>query len=146
MVKQYIYTHHVIDRLKERFDFNWEWDNRYEVYKQLDVILNDSKEDRSYLNNTKFLLYLRDLYGYDEQYEFMANAEYNLLFVAIRERGKKVVKTCWPLNSSQFNCRKQYKKKDDHKRYTPRSKKKRRVLNELEAIEEYIEGDLHGNL
>ena len=146
MVKTYIYTHHVIDRLKERFDFNWEWDNRYEVYKQLDMILNDSKEDRSYLNNTKFLLYLRDLYGYDEQYEFIANAEYNLLFVVIRERGKKVVKTCWPLNSSQFNCRKQYKKKDDHKRYTPRSKKKRRVLNELEAIEEYAEGDLHGNL
>jgi len=80
------------------------------------------------------------------KYEFMANAEYNLLFVVIRERGKKVVKTCWPLNSSQFNCRKQYKKKDDHKRYTPRSKKKRRVLNELEAIEEYAEGDLHGNL
>jgi len=142
MGKTYICTNHVITRIKERFDFDWDWSDYLEVCKQLDKILEDSKEDKSYINDTKFLFYLQDLYGYDEQYEFRASSEHNILFVVIKERGKKIVKTCYPLNSSRFTCRKQFKKKGSTKRYTPKSKKKRRALNELEAMEEHLSEEI----
>ena len=144
MAKKYIFTNHLINRIRERFNFNWNWDNKWEIYKKLETLLANSKEDKSYINDIKFVFYLQDLYGIDVQYEFRANREHNILFVIVDDRGRGIVKTCYPLNSSRFVSRKQYTKKESQKRYTPKSKRKRQVLNELEAMEEHLMENSNG--
>jgi hypothetical protein len=134
--KRYIYTNHFWERFRERFALDIDWDNKYE---EVNKILEDSQEDKSYLNNTSFMFYLQDLYGYDSRYEFRSNAAYNVLFVIIIDKGRKVIKTCYPLTTSRFIFRKQFKKKDEKKNYTPRSKKKRKPLKELEALRDHME-------
>ena len=140
MRKKYIYTNHVVDRLKERFKFNWDWNNKESVYLEIDEIMRETKEDRSYLNNSKFMLNLHDLHGFDNIYEFRSHVDLNILFVMIVEKGRRVVKTCYPLTRSSFIKRKGFQKQAKSKTFsTPKSRKHRAPLREHEAMEAYLE-------
>jgi len=111
---RYIYTNHLLERLEERFGINVHWENKKETYKEINDIMSEASEDRSYLNDSRFMINMYDLHGYDKKYEFRINAKLDIVFVMILERGKKIVKTCYQLDSSRFVKKKKFKKK--HKR------------------------------
>jgi len=138
MELKFIYTNHVLDRLKERFNLKWNWDYKPEVYRNIDEIMAETNLDKSYLNNTKFMINLQDLHGFDSQYEFRTHTEMDIVFVMIIEKGKRIVKTCYPLSGSAFITRKTFQKQKDLKRYTPRSKRHRAALKEWEAMEDHL--------
>ena len=144
MDNKYIYTNHLLQRMEERLGFKW--NSRQEAWKQIDEIMANSKEDRSYLNNARYMMNLHDLHGYDSIYEFRSNMEHNVLFVMIVERGKRIVKTCYRLTRSSFLSRKgfQNKGKKEGKKYTPKSRKRRAAYNEMEAMEEYMKSNDEG--
>lgn len=137
---KYIYTNHLLERMEERFGFKWDWTNKREAWKQIDEIMEGSKEDKSYLNNAKYMMNLQDLHGYDSKYEFRSNMEHDIVFVMIVERGNRIVKTCYRLSKSSFLSRKGFsnKGKKSQKRYTPRSRKYREPFNEIEAMQEHL--------
>jgi len=137
---RYIYTNHVIDRLRERFNFNWDWDNKTEIYRELDKILKDTKDDKSYLNNTRFMLNLLDLHGFDSRYEFRSHIALDILFVTIIEKDKRIVKTCYPLTNSKFIKRKGFKKSSKKKNTpTSKSRRSRSPVKEFEAMQAHWE-------
>jgi len=136
---KYIYTNHVIDRLEERFRFDWEWKNKKAVYIKIDELMAETTDDKSYLNNTKFMLNLQDLHGFDSKYEFRTHVELDIVFVMIIEKGKRIVKTCYPLSGSKFIARKTFRKQKSNKRVMPRGKRNRGTIREWEAMESHLE-------
>lgn len=58
------------------------------IYQRLD----EAKEDRSYMNNSEFMEWYYNKYGFDKRFEFLVHDD--LLFVVVWDYGKKVVVTC----------------------------------------------------
>lgn len=54
--------------------------------------LGEAEENRSYMNNSGFLEWYFEKYGYDKRFEFLVDDD--LLFVVVYDHGKKVVVTC----------------------------------------------------
>ncbi len=86
-------TVHACDRLYERHAhiFSYiaphgkpRWETAYKV-------LDDCVEDKSVKNNTGFMVYLHEKYGYKD-FKFFVNDD--VLFVGIIEDGKKLITTC----------------------------------------------------
>lgn len=85
----YYITKHAVDRLKERFPSiikkftelkTWTIQDGTSVIKPFfDELIKESKEDKSHLNNTMYMLKLQDKYGIDTQYKFLINEKENLL-------------------------------------------------------------------
>lgn len=59
-----------------------------EIYRRL----GEAEEDKAYTNNTGFMAWYHEKYGYDKRFEFLV--EDDLLFVVVHDQGKKVVVTC----------------------------------------------------
>ena len=59
-----------------------------EIYAKLD----DAEEDRSYINNTNFMNWYYEKYGYDRRFELLVHED--IVFVVIFDRDKKIVVTC----------------------------------------------------
>jgi hypothetical protein len=59
-----------------------------EIYLRLDR----ADENRSYLNNTSFMEWYHEKYGFDNRFEFLIDED--LLFVVIYDEGKKIIVTC----------------------------------------------------
>lgn len=136
----YFFTEHFIERMKERFpNLSLPWDDRWQLYKDLDKMIRNSREERRYLNDTRYMFYLHETYGYDARYEFLANTENNILFVVSLSSGfRKIVKTCMPLNTCEkFIPTKKYQVKVEKQRKIPK-KRKGSLFNEFEAQEEYM--------
>ena len=141
MVGDYVITEHLIHRLRERFyHLDLSWNDRWTLYQEINQLIRDSYNERRYLNNTDYLCYLYETYGYDVRYEFLVNKEKDIVFVVALHHGKrKIVKTCLSLHDSDnFTPVIKYK---NHKE----GKKSRQSLkngaswihNELVAQEEY---------
>jgi hypothetical protein len=75
------------DEIKKRLDPEREEINE-NIYQRLDL----AEEDRSYLNNSGFLGWYYNKYGYDKSFEFLVHDD--LLFVVIHDEGKRMVVTC----------------------------------------------------
>jgi hypothetical protein len=58
------------------------------IYSRLDV----SDENRHYLNNSGFMEWYYNKYGYDKRFEFLNDGE--ILFVVVYDEGQKVIVTC----------------------------------------------------
>lgn len=56
--------------------------------------LDTAEENKSYINNTGFMSWYYEKYGYDKRFEFLVSDE--LLFVVVYDDGKKIVVTCVP--------------------------------------------------
>lgn len=93
---KYFLTYHAVERLKERFsDFYnkhpelrvWSRDKGVKSVKKLfDDFLNQANENRSYINNTMYMLKLYEKYGYDTEYCFKELEKENILFVLTKNR------------------------------------------------------------
>lgn len=59
-----------------------------DIYNSLD----NADEDRSYLNNSGFMEWYYNKYGYDKRFEFLVYDD--ILFVIVHDAGKKVGVTC----------------------------------------------------
>lgn len=66
--------------------------NRQIVDVELSKRVAESVENRSYLNNSGFMEWYFDKYGYDKRFEFLVHDD--LLFVVVEDKGKKVIVTC----------------------------------------------------
>jgi len=82
-MKSFSFRYHALNRFKERFPKKVdEFDG--DVYKAVAVELyKRSKEDRTYLNNTPFMIYLGERYGYDRKYSFYVSDD--CVFVCIEK-------------------------------------------------------------
>jgi len=113
--REYIFTHHLRERFVQRSnkkylhiqhcrekdcpmcdDMMAEIKKQLEERRPIDIELarriGSAIENRSYLNNTGFMSWYYDKYGFDKKFEFLVHED--LLFVVIVDKGKKVVVTC----------------------------------------------------
>jgi hypothetical protein len=76
-------------------DIRLEIDKRgIEVEKEIKQVVNESEEERSYLNNPGFMDWYYQKYGFDKRFRFLVEPKLNLLFIVVVERGREVVVTC----------------------------------------------------
>jgi len=138
MARKYYFTDHFITRLHERFPkLEVSWDNKDQLYLELESILENSTEEKGYLN-TEYMLYLQKEYGVETKYEFRANRDYDLLFVVVDKRAI----TCWRLNESNnvMVHKKFVKNKNiDRSVFNPKSRNLRSIMSEYEAQAQYEE-------
>ena len=66
--------------------------NKEEIDAAIYDSLDQADEDRSYLNNSGFMEWYYNKYGYDKRFEFLVYQ--NILFVIVHDGGKKVGVTC----------------------------------------------------
>lgn len=95
---QYFLTYHAIERFQERFPEaikdnntvkNWKRPTDVNCIKHFfDDLLNESKENRSYFNNTKYMVNMYETYGYETEYKFFENLKLGVLFVIAKERNE----------------------------------------------------------
>jgi hypothetical protein len=91
----FMITDHAITRLKERFPL---------IAKQLQEItvpafrkkfgydlLANTKENRSFKNNSSFMSYLGEKYGFDKKYSFFVNED--IVFVGVTDGDRNVIVT-----------------------------------------------------
>lgn len=96
---KYNITYHAIERLQQRFGAfcseipllkNWK---REQGLGQLKPLFNDmfnfTEENKSYLNNSAYMIDLYEKYGYDTEYCFLELKEKNILFILAKARSAK---------------------------------------------------------
>lgn len=95
---KYNLTYHAVERLQERFPHmcnyypemqNW---TRKDGLSHLKSCFNDMlsycEENKSYLNNTSYMVDFYDKYGYDCEYKFMELKQENMLFLLVKQRSE----------------------------------------------------------
>mgnify|MGYP001581659049 CR=1 len=92
--KKYYFTNHAIDRFSERFKEKFK--DRSIMVSQLAREFYDSKPNKSFLNNTRFLVHLGEQYGYNGDFEFRVG--HGKVFVC---RDSTLV-TVYPQDTSRF--------------------------------------------
>ena len=99
------------DKLKKEIHFEIAYEKRSidaELYRRIEL----AEENRSYLNNTGYMDWYYEKYGFDKRYEFLVHED--LTFVVVIDEGNKVVKTCLYSKSHiagrSHNSKKKYKK------------------------------------
>ena len=117
-------TNHVMDRLKERFSTfynnneilcNWKKELGTNcLNKYFSNLLKNLNVNKSYLNNTTYMIHLYEKYGYDLEYQFIEYEAENILFILSKKRNEKVFKvvTCYHLNGGHLTKTKKYKVKE----------------------------------
>ncbi len=88
-------------------------ENRRPVDTELNRRISASHENRSYLNNTSFMQWYYDKYGYDKGFKFLVHED--MLFVVVVDNGKKIVVTCIPAKThlaGKISFRPKFKKKE----------------------------------
>lgn len=96
---KYNITYHAIERLQQRFGAfcseipllkNWK---REQGITQLKSLFNDmlsfTEENKSYQNNSAYMIDLYEKYGYDTEYCFLELKEKNILFILTKARSAK---------------------------------------------------------
>lgn len=66
--------------------------NSDQVNEAIYTKLDNAEEDRSYINNTSFMNWYYEKYGYDRRFELIVNED--IVFVVIFDQDKKIVVTC----------------------------------------------------
>jgi hypothetical protein len=115
--REYIFTHHLRERFVQRTQTKYEhlwwpcqtencetcnnllkdcmWEvshNRRTIDTKLARRIEEAEENRSYINNTEFMSWYYEKYGFDKKFEFLAHED--LLFIVVVDNGKKIVVTC----------------------------------------------------
>jgi hypothetical protein len=98
----YLLTHHCVERLRERFPHIAdkyvelrEWkrgDNFSNVKKVMNIILNESEENKSFLNNSVEMIKIYEKYGYDNEYKIYELRNEEILFIFSKERSSNSFK------------------------------------------------------
>jgi hypothetical protein len=114
--REYIFTHHLRERFIQRTQKKYEhmqhcWTegcetckklleecktevstNRRTIDRELARRVDEADENRSYINNTEFMSWYYEKYGFDKKFEFLTHED--MLFVVVVDEGKKVIVTC----------------------------------------------------
>lgn len=109
----FVFTHHYIERLNERFStycqgyealYNYQSDNpnRPEIRKILDPLITQGSIEKSYLNNSVYMVDLYDKYGYDMDYLFICYEPLGILSVLVRNKDTTTYTAATVLNSPAF--------------------------------------------
>lgn len=67
-------------------------DERWRINGEIQIRLDNSEENRACLNNTGFMGWYYEKYGYNKAFEFLIDKD--LLFVVVHDEGKKIIVTC----------------------------------------------------
>lgn len=96
---KYNITYHAVQRLQERFSVfcgkipllkSWKKEQGINCLKPLfNKMLELSEENKSYQNNSTYMLQLYEKYGYDNEYCFLEFKEENILFLLTKARSSK---------------------------------------------------------
>ena len=106
------FTRHAIERFRERFHADCKNKPDWKVRRDMYDLVCESRPDRSFLNNTKYMIRLYEKYGYNLDFDFMRNE--NMIFVIKKDRGdRKIVLTCYPPDNRVFSKRIKFKKKKE---------------------------------
>ena len=113
---EYRFTHHLRERFVQRTQSKYEHlrycrkndcevcknliekskkevsDNRRAIEIELARMIDEADENRSYINNTEFMSWYYEKYGFDKRFQFLVCE--GLLFVVVIDNGNKVVVTC----------------------------------------------------
>jgi len=54
--------------------------------------VDEAVESRSYLNNSGFMQWYYEKYGFDKRFEFLVSDD--ILFVVVIDKGRKIIVTC----------------------------------------------------
>lgn len=97
---KFFLTNHAIERIKERFpifcqEFNelTSWNikdglnNLYPIFKK---IMEGCQENKSFLNNTMYMVKLYEKYGFDLEYKMMEVKNEAIVFVLAKKRSEKI--------------------------------------------------------
>lgn len=139
--KEFIITRHARERFVQRTDKRFarlQWceyepeDEMDALRKTLEELIKNSQRDidskifqrleqatdsRSFLNNSGFMAWYYEKYGYDKRFQFLVSDD--VLFIAIIERGRKIIVTCISSKghmagkSVLANLRNKFRKKKD---------------------------------
>lgn len=74
---------------KIQFEINL---NSNKIDKEIYRRLNLAEESRSCINNTNYMNWYQEKYGYDKGFEFLVHED--IVFVIVIDNGKKVIVTC----------------------------------------------------
>lgn len=66
--------------------------NRKEIDREITRRLNESDENKSYINNTEFMCRYYEKYGFEKRFEFRTHED--IMFVIVVDNGKKLIVTC----------------------------------------------------
>lgn len=66
--------------------------DRKNIDREISRRINLSEENRSYTNNSEFMSWYYEKYGYDKRFEFLVHDD--IVFVVVVEEGNKIVVTC----------------------------------------------------
>lgn len=99
---KYFLTYHAVERFQERFGTLcakipqlkvWSREQGLNHVKPLfDKMIESCTENRSYINNTAYMVQLYEKYGYDEDYCFLEMLEADILFLLVKNRSQKIYK------------------------------------------------------
>jgi len=109
--KKVHFTNHSIERFKERFYNECKGKSDSEVRRHMYDMIQKSSVDRSFLNNTRYMMVLHDKYGYDLNFEFLRHS--NVIFVARKDRDRRVILTCYAPDNRVFGKKVKFKKKKE---------------------------------
>jgi len=120
--RNFTITKHAIDRLRERFpDFAKENDkiisNSLKKKAIYDFLINQTSEEKSFLNNSTFMIMLGEKYGFGKQYTMFTKD--NILFIGISDDVGNYIVTTMKRDEhyvNQINTKiKKYEKKSSEK-------------------------------
>lgn len=86
-------TTHAVDRLYERHPGIFSDPTRQgaERYTAACRVLSDAEEHKAVKNNTAFMVFLHEKYGFDKDFHFFVNGD--VLFIGIIQNGKRLITT-----------------------------------------------------
>jgi hypothetical protein len=94
-----IITKHIQDRIAERFPEVYET-IRDNARCELKHLINNGYVSKSFLNNSKFMQYLYDTYGYEHTYDFVVSGD--IVFVIKKNKGQNIAVTCLDSKTTTF--------------------------------------------
>ena len=95
-----VITRHIQERIRERFPSIYE-DLRYgNMPRNLKKLINSGEVSRSFLNDSKFMNYLYDRYGYGHTYDFVVKGD--IVFVIKKNEGENIAVTCLNKKTTSF--------------------------------------------
>lgn len=118
----------ICDQLKDEIKKEVEA-NRRTIDAEISRRLEASDENKAYLNNTGFMEWYYEKYGYDKRFEFLVHEE--ILFVVVLERSRKVIVTCVP-SKTHFAGRCHHSKTKFSKVLTKEKKEEKLMHDEVE--------------
>ena len=138
-------TRHAMDRLRERFphvmdDVNFLQSPVERNRKMYDFLLNSTVENRV-VNDTMFMQYVQEKYGYDKTLKFFANND--MLFIGvITESGNYIVTVVNRLENASRYLR-PTERKVQRKPDTYRGRPPRKPAGVKRRFHEHLDSDIH---